>query len=600
MLGLRVLALALVTSSSRGLPTCRSATARRGARVGMVMRDGDHVSSLALRDVLLGSSLPDSAVVRGLRRVPEDERRRIVDKLEEQWMFTVGDVWECDPAGDEVERIGIPLRLIKALLKLKDDAEEKAPPPPPPSPPPPPPPAQAQPRPGPSPSAPAGERRAFGDVVVTRRGAGRWQGEYSLKPKETNEELQAELDEWYRAMTEVRFRSVDPVVRPVTAKSYLKFVRMALGWIVKERMGAPPGAEAANGAQGKIRHAASGPTGDGGTACSSEGSNVDTGAGSVEERLARVRLSWLVPDSTAAAAETTFDYVQWLKRERGASPNAIANIVRAVIKLSKHRFSSGVTDKKQFDEMGVIRELRSIHNDARLKARTSGPVADESKKWLDWTEFLGAVEALREERSEVSAASGSARSPKAVAQSHQRYLVAAIFSSVPDRQRTLRELEMGKTLVRSECGENFAIRHREDDYKTGGAYGERPLLALPKALSADIEDFWENWRGHLDPKDHNFLFCSRGGKPPNEGTINRILTRSMFRITGKKVNPHLLRDAVVTHIRGTDASEAQLEALALYMGHSLAIQRSTYDKRSKEQKIAPAVRLLEDMKEGGA
>ena len=49
---------------------------------------------------------------------------------------------------------------------------------------------------------------------------------------------------------------------------------------------------------------------------------------------------------------------------------------------------------------------------------------------------------------------------------------------------------------------------------------------------------------------------------------------------------------IVTHLRSTDASERELEALAIYMGHSLQQQKGSYDRRSKEQKVAPAVDLL--------
>jgi len=52
---------------------------------------------------------------------------------------------------------------------------------------------------------------------------------------------------------------------------------------------------------------------------------------------------------------------------------------------------------------------------------------------------------------------------------------------------------------------------------------------------------------------------------------------------------------IVTHIRNTDASERELEALAIYMGHSLAQQKGSYDRRSKTQKVAPAVNLLRDL-----
>ena len=49
---------------------------------------------------------------------------------------------------------------------------------------------------------------------------------------------------------------------------------------------------------------------------------------------------------------------------------------------------------------------------------------------------------------------------------------------------------------------------------------------------------------------------------------------------------------IVTHVRETNASEKELEALALYMGHSIQMQRSSYDRRTVSQKVAPAVHLL--------
>lgn len=53
---------------------------------------------------------------------------------------------------------------------------------------------------------------------------------------------------------------------------------------------------------------------------------------------------------------------------------------------------------------------------------------------------------------------------------------------------------------------------------------------------------------------------------------------------------------IVTHIRkNTNASEKELEALALYMGHSLQMQRQSYDRRTFEQKVKPAIDLLQNV-----
>ena len=58
------------------------------------------------------------------------------------------------------------------------------------------------------------------------------------------------------------------------------------------------------------------------------------------------------------------------------------------------------------------------------------------------------------------------------------------------------------------------------------------------------------------------------------------------RITGKKTNPHLVRDSIVTYLRSTGASERELEALAIYMGHSLEMQRGTYDRSATFWKLS--------------
>lgn len=44
------------------------------------------------------------------------------------------------------------------------------------------------------------------------------------------------------------------------------------------------------------------------------------------------------------------------------------------------------------------------------------------------------------------------------------------------------------------------------------------------------------------------------------------------------MNPQLMRVAMVTHFRGSGASDRELEALALLMGHSVEVQRDTYDR----------------------
>ena len=89
------------------------------------------------------------------------------------------------------------------------------------------------------------------------------------------------------------------------------------------------------------------------------------------------------------------------------------------------------------------------------------------------------------------------------------------------------------------------------------------------------------------------MFTRPNGSPWTVSELSRTFSRTSLRLTGKKTNPHLVRDMVVTHVRGAGlASDAELEALAMYMGHSVAMQKGTYDRRTTQQKVAPAVGLM--------
>lgn len=53
-----------------------------------------------------------------------------------------------------------------------------------------------------------------------------------------------------------------------------------------------------------------------------------------------------------------------------------------------------------------------------------------------------------------------------------------------DRQRTLRELELGRTLFKE--GDKWVIRHQASDYKTGRSYGERPPMVIAPHVYPEV------------------------------------------------------------------------------------------------------------------
>ena len=53
-----------------------------------------------------------------------------------------------------------------------------------------------------------------------------------------------------------------------------------------------------------------------------------------------------------------------------------------------------------------------------------------------------------------------------------------------DRQRTLRELEVGRTLFKE--GGRWVIKHQAGDYKTGRAYGQRPPMIIAPHIYPEV------------------------------------------------------------------------------------------------------------------
>jgi integrase len=158
-----------------------------------------------------------------------------------------------------------------------------------------------------------------------------------------------------------------------------------------------------------------------------------------------------------------------------------------------------------------------------------------------------------------------------------------------------RELELNRSFVKDDTG-CWCIKHRPDDYKTGKTYGERPPLQLGASLTPAIDDFLLRWRPCLRPVGDQFFVQPRTGNPLTHDSVYQIVGRSCYQYTGKRTNPHLLRDMIVTHVReSSNASEKELEALALFMGHSVHMQRTSYDRRTLNQKVAPAVQLMESV-----
>jgi hypothetical protein len=113
----------------------------------------------------------------------------------------------------------------------------------------------------------------------------------------------------------------------------------------------------------------------------------------------------------------------------------------------------------------------------------------------------------------------------------KKFLVLSLFACIPDRQRTFRELELGKTLFKKQG--SWLILHGPDDYKTGKIYGERPPLVIAEYIHPYLEEYLTKWRSAFNP-NHNFVFTKSNGEIPDHNFIYRIVTSTTYNLTGKK------------------------------------------------------------------
>ena len=383
--------------------------------------------------------------------------------------------------------------------------------------------------------------------------------------------LTLELADFEAFMTRPSISSQEAPIRPATADVYMKHAHLFLGWFLSQR-----------------------------------GKDLFLDKSTVS-------LFDIVASKEKESADCFIEFIMWLRTSRSISVSYEANVLRGLTKLLKFRFASQSKadpsyGEKPFDDIPIIRELRKLHREADKRQRLSPRSSDEDQKWLSWTEYLKAIQGLKNDllqmldEFETEAPTKKASGNKAftpperkIATLYQQYLVLAFFSCVPDRQRTIRELELKRSFVRDKQNDVWIIKHGPDDYKTGKTYGDRPPLVLSPELVPAIDDFLERWRPCLMPKTNHLFIQPRTGNPLTQNSVYQIVARACYKYSGKRTNPHLLRDMIVTHVRESDASEKQLEALALYMGHSIQMQRTSYDRRTLTKKVAPAVELLQSV-----
>jgi hypothetical protein len=313
--------------------------------------------------------------------------------------------------------------------------------------------------------------------------------------------------------------------------------------------------------------------------------------------------------------EIAYSYTDWLREERQVCPKTEIQALIALLQVAKflHYKESDQQQcqllNKTYVDIPIINQIRNLIRLTNERVDPSSRVGNEAKKWLDWPEYLACVEYLKKDCA-IYTSDGQPRTERAIAHSYKRYLVAAFLAYMPpDRQRTLRELELGRTLVRGTFKNNifspndngrWYIKLGADDYKTGKAYKEQ-ISEVPEIIYPELEAWLNQWRPVLNPS-HNFVFCQLDGQPYTAEGMYQQFRHAIYRASavlfnhGKALNPHLVRSMAITHFIREGATEQQMDAMSIAMKHSRDAQKRDYDRRSQQEKLAPAQQMMLSVK----
>jgi len=131
----------------------------------------------------------------------------------------------------------------------------------------------------------------------------------------------------------------------------------------------------------------------------------------------------------------------------------------------------------------------------------------------------------------------------------------AVLALMPMRRRAFTNLEIGRSLLVTENG--FRIAIAEELMKTGVPWE----ADVPQQLVGVLQRYLSEARRYFLARggaDHRMVWVTRDGQPFEENYLGQRIARITLRETGKRVPPHLFRDAAATTLARSSPQAARL------------------------------------------
>jgi hypothetical protein len=186
------------------------------------------------------------------------------------------------------------------------------------------------------------------------------------------------------------------------------------------------------------------------------------------------------------------EFIAWGINGKGNTSAWASGFCECALNIAKWNYGK---DSKQpmYRDIPIIGELRMINNTLRHQyedEKKANLKLKKEEKEMTFEQCEAIVKYLRQCCAERNSY-GAKRTEMSIVRSELRYLLVAIFSYCPLRQREVRELELGKTIYRTDKG--YRIILQPDDNKTGDERDFMLSEILPPYLVADLTNWLDVW-----------------------------------------------------------------------------------------------------------
>ncbi|MEP0855512.1 hypothetical protein [Trichocoleus sp. DQ-U1] len=349
---------------------------------------------------------------------------------------------------------------------------------------------------------------------------------------------------------------------------------------------------------------------------------------------------WIAKGEAEELVQQVKKQIEWtlelyFRKGTQAGANSKVNTTKALVNLCKWLYHDQTEDfarERGYRDIPFIAVIRQMGNDLTKEHNDSGDYAkyrrEKKEKMIPWELLLKASHLafvkLEQDYKYMlgKKANGELRVRKtyrgdsAIIRDFQNALILAIATAVPpNRSKVYYQMELGDNLVKGAYIASGVFRNIDDlsaeeaknaawwfrlapgDGKRNTIKREGWEVPIPnlrfitgRTLYEYLEEWINNWRPLLKPK-HNFLYTTENGngRPIDSSNYGQRFFRTVRRLVGKGVNPHLTRSMIITHSYEVGMTDAQRRSLAGCQQHLLSTQENTYNEIEQLKALQPAL-----------